>query len=174
MAFTRLVITHNTTTQQQIDQMGLKNNAPRLLGQNLVNYFAGLVSGTRSAALLTFAVGATQATATVTFTGAPSNGETMSLGNNTITAVTSGATGLQFNIGANVTASATNLAALINANATLSAIFSATSAVGVVTITVIVPGAFGNAIQLSESLSNTTATAFAGGGAGTAYTADLT
>jgi len=173
MPLTRLIIDHQTTALQQIDQMGLRQNESRLSGQNLVNYFAGLVSGVRSAALLEFAVGAGQSSATLTFSGLPTAAETMVLGNSTITARASGATGLEFNIGGTATITATNLVNLINTNATLRALFIASSAAGVVTIQVLVPGPVGNAVQVSEGMTNTTVTAFSGGTVGTPFTVDL-
>lgn len=103
------------------------------------------------------------ATGTVTFTGAPSAAETMLIANVTFTARASGATGNEFNIGGSVSVTAANLAAAINASSNLAGIVTATSALGVVTITSIVPGPIGNGIQLSESLSNTTFSAFASG-----------
>lgn len=107
---------------------------------------------------------AVQATATVTFTGDPSAGETMLLANVTLTARASGAIANEFNISAgNVTQTAANLAAAINASSNLTGIVSATSSLGVVTVTSLVAGNVGNGLQISESLSNTTATAFASG-----------
>lgn len=104
------------------------------------------------------------ATGTVTFTGRPTGGETMLLGNVTITARDSGATGNEFNTSAvSVTTTAASLAALINSSSSFTGIVSATSALGVVTITSSVPGVIGNGIQLSESLSNATFAAFASG-----------
>jgi len=173
MPLTRLVIDHETTGLQQIDQMGLRQNESRLSGQNLVNYFAGLVSGVRSAALLTFAVDAVQASSVLTFTGLPTAAQTMVLGNSTITARASGASGLEFNIGATATITATNFVNLVNTNATLSPRFTASSAAGVVTILVSVPGQIGNAVQVSEDFTNATVTAFSGGTLGTPFTVDL-
>lgn len=61
--------------------------------------------------------------------------DTVVFGGVTFTAVASGATGNQFNIGADTTASATNLASAINANSTINATYSATSSTNVITIT---------------------------------------
>lgn len=121
------------------------------------------ISGGEVSAYVSVYSGPIQAYGLVTFTGAPSNGETLSILNTTFTAETSGATGNQFNIGGTVTASAVNLAAAINASTDLTGKVTATSALGVVTITSVIPGLVGNGLQLSESLSNATATAFAHG-----------
>lgn len=107
--------------------------------------------------------GAVAATGLVTFTGAPSNNETLSIANVTFTAKTSGATGNQFNIGGDVATTAENLATAINASSDMAGIISASSSAGVVTLTSLVPGTIGNGLELSESLSNATVTAFASG-----------
>jgi hypothetical protein len=109
--------------------------------------------------------GPISATATITSTGTASNNETMLLCNQTLTAKTSGAVAAngEFNISATPTTQATNIAAAINAVAALSGVVTATSALGVVTVTAVTPGITGNGLQISESLSNVTATAFSGG-----------
>lgn len=61
--------------------------------------------------------------------------DTVTIGGVTFTAVASGATGNQFNVGASTTATATNLAAVLNANATISALYTATASTNVVTLT---------------------------------------
>ena len=111
---------------------------------------------------------AVSASTTGTFTGAPSAAETMSINGVTFTARASGAVANEFNIGSSVTATASNLAAAINAS-TSSGILntvSATSALGVVTFSSVVPGPVGKNIPISESLSNFTLadTTFSTGG----------
>lgn len=101
---------------------------------------------------------AVAASTTGTFTGVPSNNETMTVNGVTFTAKTSGATGNQFNIGADVTTTAANLAAAINASTTagVAGTVFASSAAGVVTFYAAVPGAAGKNIPMTESLSNFT------------------
>lgn len=75
-------------------------------------------------------------TATITITHANlTAADTVTIGAAVYTAVASGATGNQFNIGADATAAAANLAAAINGSADLAGLATATSALGVVTIT---------------------------------------
>lgn len=109
--------------------------------------------------------GPVAATATITSTGSASNNETMLVANQTLTAKTSGAVAAngEFNISGTVGTQAANIAAAINAVAALQKTVTATAALGVVTVTAVVPGTTGNGIQISESLTNVTATAFAGG-----------
>jgi hypothetical protein len=109
--------------------------------------------------------GPVAATATITSTGSASNSETALVCNQTLTAKTSGAVAAngEFNISGTVGTQAANIAAAINAVVALQNQVSATAALGVVTITAKVPGTIGNGLQISESLTNVTATAFAGG-----------
>lgn len=136
--------------------------------QRISSYFAGIAGGPFAGSCLV-TTGAVQATATITSTGSAVNNETMLLGNVTLTAKTSGAVAAngEFNISGTVATQATNIAAAINAVAGLSGVVTATSALGVVTVTSVVPGTVGNGLQISESLTNVTATAFSGGVDGT-------
>lgn len=104
---------------------------------------------------------AVSASTTGTFTGSPSNNETITVNGVVFTAKTSGATGNQFNIGSSVTANAANLATAINASTTAGIIntVGATSALGVVTFFSIVPGSVGLNIPITEALSNFTVAA---------------
>jgi phage tail sheath gpL-like len=140
---------------------------------NLAKYIDAVPAGVYGANIKA-KVGAVKAAATLTVSGAgSSNGETMVLCNVTLTAVTSGATGPQFNISATPATQAANMVTCINAQASLAGMVSASSALGVVTITAEVPGLIGNALQLSEGLTNVALSAFAGGTDGTAYEMDL-
>lgn len=104
-----------------------------------------------------------KASATVTFTGAPTAAQTVTINGVVFTARASGATGNEFNIGGNVTATALNLATAINASTTdgISGAVTASSSSGVVTITAITPGKAGLGYTIAETLSNATATNFA-------------
>lgn len=171
MTITRIVLSDTLTAAQLADKARLAPlGRPAAVG--LANHINSIAAGVNSG-LLTVQVGATQATATVTFTGAPTADETITIGHVVLTAKSSGAIANQFNIGGTVTLTAAALAACINASTNLSGIVTATSAAGVVTITSVVPGKVGSALQLSESLSNTTATAFSASVDGTQYVISL-
>ncbi len=93
--------------------------------------------------------------------------DTLKLGRQTLTAVASGATANQFNIGANATADAVALAAAINANTTLSKYFVASTPVaGTVTITARLKGAWGNLLATTSSSAGMVVTDFASGTGG--------
>jgi hypothetical protein len=117
------------------------------------------------------ATGAVPATCTFTFTGLPTAAQTCTINGVTFTAVASGATNAQFNIGADATATAANMAAAINACSTAKIVnvVTATAAAGVVTITAVAPGLGGNAmIAPTNALTNaSTSGAWANGAEGT-------
>ena len=158
-------IQSKATIESQINLQGGGTNCL----QSYLNYLAGVNGGQFQATIYVY-VGAVQATATLTSTGSASNGETFSLCNVTFTAKTSGATGNQFNISGTPGTQAANIAAAINGSADLNGIVTATALAGVVTVAAVIPGLLGNGLQISESLTNVTATAFAGGADGDTLT----
>lgn len=95
---------------------------------------------------------ATPASGTIVFSGAGAANDTVLINGVTFTAVASGATGNQWNVGASATASAANLAAAINASASalVSGHVSAVAAAGTVTITSKVRGVYGNAVTIAK------------------------
>lgn len=158
---TVIKITHPENTQTIKDiGLGISNTASDQWMESFMNYLNALQGGVRNASIDCQVSGgvAAQATGTLTFTGAPTNNQTCLINGVTFTAVTSGATGNQFNIGGTVTISATNLAAAINASVTafVTGVVTATSAAGVVTITAVTPGLVGNSLLLATSMTNTT------------------
>jgi len=135
----------------------------------LANYIRGIAGGVRNGTL-TINTGTVKATASITITGDIVAAETFTLCGRTFTARASGATTNEFNIvTSDVTSTAANVAAAILASndANVTGSVTATSALGVVTITALVPGTIGNGLRLSESLTNATRVDFAGGSDGT-------
>jgi hypothetical protein len=147
------------------------NTGPHRSFHNLASYLMSIAGGVYDGKIKEV-TGAVNATATITSTGSASNGETASVANQTLTAKTSGAVPAngEFNISGTVGTQAANIALAINSIVALSGVVTATSAAGVVTITASAPGIIGNGLQISESLTNVTATAFAGGVDGHTYT----
>lgn len=111
---------------------------------------------------------AVSASTTGTFTGAPTNNDTITINSVVFTAVTSGAVGNQFNLGTTATQAATNLVNAVNASTTARILntVGASSIAGVVTFFSIVPGSAGIPTPITESLNNFTlaATTFSTGG----------
>jgi phage tail sheath gpL-like len=127
---------------------------------------AGLLHATVDVALNETAAARASGTATFVSVGA---GDILTIDGVDFTCVASGATGNQFNVGANDTATAANCAAAINASTTakVSGYVRATSSGAVVTITAIQSGNAGNMFTLAETSSTITVSgAFLTGGAG--------
>lgn len=146
------LIMNTTQTEALLNKSSLDSKEFLEALENLV---AGIQGGAMDASV-NVKLGAAYAQITGTFTGNPSNGETISIGGQTVTAVTSGATANQFNIGSGATANAAACVAAINASATLSLWVVASNLAGVMTIRALIPGSMGNAITLADSMSNFT------------------
>jgi hypothetical protein len=143
-------------------------------GEVVATHIANINTQLVAAGWTSTAVAATQSG---TFTGAPANNQTVTIGSTVYTYKTV-LTGAAFEIfiGANVTENAANLAAAINAGAGAGSLYgtgttahpdvTATSSSGTITITAASSGTAGNAIATTETLNNFTwvAAATAGGG----------
>ncbi len=114
-------------------------------------------------------IGVVGATGTVTFSSTgPTNTETMTIANVTITAVSGTPSGNQIKTNASATTVASELAALVNSSSSFTGIVTATSALGVVTLTAVTSGLIGNGIELSAgNFANTAVVGFSGGSDGT-------
>lgn len=173
MSLQRLIINSDLSA---VGFSSVCNLAPGQLpaANNFLDYVAGLTGGNYMA-LLSFAVGAVQAVGTFTVaTGGSTDSQAGTLLNTTLTAVTSNANPAvgEFNISATAATQAASM--VIAINTVLGTKVLATSLLGVVTITALVPGVVGNGLQISAgNLANVTAGAFAGGSEGTAYALDL-
>jgi hypothetical protein len=113
------------------------NGAPGSIG-NTIEIIDGTGGGVGTVGLLTGGRGVgARATASILITHANvTAADTVTIGGIVFTAVASGATGNQFNIGADATADAVNLAAAINANAVLAGrIVAASQGAGVLLLT---------------------------------------
>lgn len=120
---------------------------------------------------------AAMATLVLALTGQPTAGQAITVAGVTFTAVASGATGNQFNIGASAAATATNLAAainastpnavkpvgVINATAPLRNVVNACVSGSTVTVYTRCSGADWNSVTETSTLSNCTVTQWSGG-----------
>jgi hypothetical protein len=147
------------TYRVTLTSTALRNTRIRITGKRfknvhaLMRIFRGFLAGAYTGTVA-IAADASNTAATATVTAASvSAGDTVVLGNITLTSHASTNTGLNFAVGASDTACATNLAAAINRHATLSLYFLATSALGVVTITCIgkALGVIGNLLKVTSS-----------------------
>lgn len=143
------------------------------IANKLINFITSLTTGSElaagsSAPSIAIAVHgqATPASGTFTFSSI-ANTNTLSINGVTFTCVTSGATGNQFNVGASDTEAAANAAAAINASATalIAGYVTATSALGVVTITSVQRSITGNQTTITGGTHVTASGARLTGGA---------
>lgn len=167
MSFVKIIhsVPDSATTMQS--KLDIDTNATSYSVEAVEGLFDSIVNGNQIS-YTTVSTGSVQATATITSTGSASNGETMSLANQTLTAKTSGAVPAngEFNISGTVATQASNIALAINSVAALVGVVTATSALGVVTVTATLPGSMGNGLQISEALTNVTVTTFSSGSDG--------
>jgi hypothetical protein len=140
-----------------------------LSGQKLMKYIRGLMGGAKSAKVRV-GVNAVKSSGTLTLVSAAAT-NTVTVAGQLFTAVASGATAAQFNLGADDTEAAVSLAAQINAHTTINLWVSATSALGVVTVTALYPGVLGNAIPLLGGTNITASVARLASGTNGAYSA---
>lgn len=175
-ALVRLVLTSNGTKADFQSQCRMAMGGLDAVN-SVVDFLAGLTGGQRIGAYLDWKVGAIQATGTITQTSTgAANGQTCTICGVTFTALTSGhvSTEATWDRNNSPTTSAANLAASINEYAPFSGMISAIAALGVVTVTCVVPGVVGNGLVMANvNLANTTFSSFASGTDGTAHSQDL-
>lgn len=138
------------------------------------NDFIGVTAKSGSVRVL---VGAVKAVGTITFTDQPVAGEQIEVGDVVLTGLASGADEEdEWNIVSGGTAqddangNAAAVAALINAHSTLGMYMTAVAVLGVVTVTLEVPGLVANGVKLQEAaagVTNCTVVGFSGGLDGT-------
>ena len=95
----------------------------------------GAIAGSKAYTINTNAVGAVAGSNTYTVGTNFVANDTVEFDGITFTALASGATGNEFNVGASTTESATNLASALNANSTINSLYNVSASNGVVTIT---------------------------------------
>jgi phage tail sheath gpL-like len=144
-----VIVTVNDNAVGVISKLLPARKSPALLLNAIAAYFQQMVAGTVSckAYLSTTVV---QATGTITLSSFVED-DTVTVNGTLLTGKNSPSGSAQFAIGASDTLTAVALAACINANTTLNKQVVATSSGAVVTITALVPGAFGNLGTLAIS-----------------------
>ena len=147
MAILKLQVEYDRTDDLQFPGKG--RNA---VLQRLVNFLSGVASGAKPGTALLREESAVKATGTFTSTNAVAT-DAITINGVTFTCVASGATGNQWNLGANDAADCANLAAAVNASTSdlVSKHVTATSANNVVTLTAKFAGYAGNAITIASA-----------------------
>ena len=144
------------------------NTGPHRSFTGLSSYFEAIAGAVYSGKVHEV-TGAVAAYGLITSTGTATNGDVMTVANVTLTAKTSGAdpTMGEFDISGTVAIQAANIAFAINSDDDFAGIVTATSALGVVTVTSVAPGSIGNGIELDlGTMHNMSVTAFAHGADG--------
>lgn len=150
MAIHNLIVVSIDETQANLEQdLIAETGYIELAGLKLKNVIKQIVSGIRPATVQT-KTNAVKATGTITLSSHVA-ADTVTVNGIAFTCMASGATGNQYNVGADDTETAANLVTALNANTTLDGMVVATSALGVVTLTALVPGELGNAVTLAIS-----------------------
>lgn len=160
--YNQLVIAHDETSANDQRDLYAETGLQELAGLKLMDFMKKVVSGTHPASVLT-RINSVKAAGTITLSSHVAT-NTVTVNGIAFTCMASGATGDQYNVGADDTATAVNLVAAINANTTLDGMIVATSALGVVTVTALVPGELGNAITLAISANGSVSAARMAGG----------
>lgn len=174
-------VTYDSGTQPTA---GLQSQCDLSMGgldamNSFINYNAALTGGSAlPGASVVFEMGMAKATGTYTFVSVVDT-DAFAINGVTFTAVASGATGNQFNVGGSDTLTAAAAVAAINASA--SALVSgdagvvATNLLGVITLTARTAGVTGNAITITSADATITPSGarLTGGSDGTATTVDL-
>lgn len=164
MAYTKstvIHVNHNTLSGGDLRDLSAQSANPREQFLGLARFFERLASGSVPASV-DVAVNCDDyayATATATLVNAGAT-DSITINGVEFAAVVSGATGNQWNLGADDTADAANLAAKINASTTarVAGVVRATSALGVVTIIAMQPGLAGNCFRLTDTGTTITVT----------------
>lgn len=135
---------------------------------DIVNHLQALASGNEKGSVYAQSGSANPVAASGTITLASCATDTVTIGGITFTGSSTPSGDVQFETDGDDTADAAALAAKINAHPTLSQIVSATSALGVVTVTARQRGVIGNFITLAETGTTITisGSALAGGTGG--------
>lgn len=176
---TVLTITSGTENAADIAELLATSHTDKyVFAEKVADYMKALSGGCRSGSIDAQIDGgdAVAASGTITFSGTGAASDTVLINGVTFTAVASGATGNQWNVGGSATLSAAALAAAIVASATalVNAHVTATAASGVVTITSKFEGVQGNAVTIAEGVDGSSHMAVSGARltGGTAATAN--
>ena len=164
MANIILTLTSSEAYDRLASRLNLKTSDYKANLPKIANVLDGMASGNTDFTSGKLEV-STTAKALITFTGAAVNDETLVINGVTFTAKTSGAVAAngEFNLSVTVATQAANLVAAIQAQTSdaIASVLTATSALGVVTLSAIYPGEAVLGYTISESMTDTAVTAWA-------------
>lgn len=144
-----LVLAHDAASADVQRDLYAETGLNELAGLKLQDYIKKCVRGLQPTVVQT-KVNAVKASGTLTGTSVVAT-DAIAINGTTFTSVASGATGNQFNIGADDDETMSNLADAINASSDMTGIVTAEASGDVVTVYAAVPGKIGNAITLTSA-----------------------
>lgn len=159
---TQYIVSCLETLDQLKSILDPKPDNPTISMQRLIDYLTALNGGSRQGYIKVY-TGPTQSTASIIFNGQPTVGQTIRILRNTYTVVASGATGLQFNLGASTLLTAQNLMNTLNNTSSFvgaAKVVQLFPTVPILTITCLNPGTPGIGFTMANTLTNVTATPF--------------
>ncbi len=145
----RMVMSLPTSTATLNGWLRLSASSGRFSIERIASYLSAIAGGAFSGSIKC-ATGAVSATGTVTFSSIVAT-DTVTIGATVFTGSDTSTGTSQFRTGGTDTTAATSLAAVINLNTTTNKLVTATSSLGVVTITCQVPGLLGNFFPIAIS-----------------------
>ncbi len=167
MAKVLLYINDTSGSQGLTQNIGNQTGNTAAYVNDLQNYLGKVFQDPGNAALMLSTASVAKASGTLTLSGVVAT-NTCSVAGTTFTAVASGATGQQFNVGASDTLTAVNLKNVINATVA-STILVATSNGPVVTVTAADYGAMGNGFPITGGTHITASGSTLSGGVSPTY-----
>ncbi len=150
---TRITLTHGSEAQQTVQDLLLApSSKPRTSAQKVARYFEGSALGNRSCKydVEVNSGDEVQATGTITLSSFAAE-DTVTIGTQTFTSKASPSGANEFLSTGGDTVVAAALVVKINAHTSLTRVVSATSSLGVVTLTCATPGLVGNQIGIAIS-----------------------
>lgn len=147
MATYSIIQIENSDSQVDLQEALIAETGNKFVsGQKLMKFVRGMMGGARSAKVTT-GINAARASGTLTLASAVAT-NTATVNGTTFTAIASGATGNQFNVGSDDTETAANFVTAFNASSSVNTMLVASSEDEVITITALYPGVLGNAVTL--------------------------
>ena len=157
-----LVLAHDETSANVQRDLYAETGYSELASAKIKDYVKNCVAGAHPVVVQT-KINAAKASGTVTLASFVAD-DTVTINGLIFVGKASPSGALEFACGVSDTADAAALAAKINAHTTLDGMVVATSALGVVTLTALVPGELGNAVTLAISAHGSVSAARMAGG----------
>lgn len=160
--YNTLVIAHDETSTNDQRDLYAETGYKELAGLKIIDFMQKVCSGSHPATVLT-RINSVKAAGTITLS-AFADGDIITINGVAFTGKTAAPGANQFLLGADDTSAAAAAVVVLNANTTLDGMVVATSALGVITITALVPGELGNAVTLAISAHGSVSAARCAGG----------